>query len=335
MAEWDKPRILLLGGPTATGKTALSVALAKKLSGEIISADSMQVYTGLSIGTAKATPAEMQGVPHHLVDCLPPTAPYSVADFVGQAGQLIRAITARGRLPILVGGTGLYLSSLMDGLRFSGEKPPEALRRELQRQAGEEGPQAMHRRLAALDPEAARAIHPNNQVRVLRALEACLAAGVPFSQQQAAARPDTPQYDPLLLCLTFADRQQLYQRIDARVDRMLTDGLLAEAETVYQNRDRYPTAVQAIGYKEFFPYFAGEAALEACTEKLKQASRNYAKRQLTWFRHREGVVWLEAGGEQLLRQALSEVSRRWPDLAGAEDVDEAPAREPSNEPWPL
>lgn len=327
MAEWDKPRILLLGGPTATGKTALSVALAKQLGGEIISADSMQVYTGLSIGTARATPAEMQRVPHHLVGCLPPTAPYSVADFVGRAGQLIREITARGRLPILVGGTGLYLSSLMDGLRFSGEKPPEALRLALQRQASEEGPQAMHRRLAALDPESARAIHPNNQVRVLRALEACLAAGVPFSRQQAEARPDIPQYDPLLLCLTFADRQQLYQRIDARVDRMLADGLLAEAETVYQNRNAYPTAVQAIGYKEFFPYFAGEETLEACTRRLKQASRNYAKRQLTWFRHRQGVVWLEAGGEQLLRQALDQVSRRWPDLAGAAAPAETPARE--------
>lgn len=314
MAEWDKPRLLLLGGPTATGKTALSVALAQRLGGEIISADSMQVYQGLSIGTAKATPEEMQGIPHHLVDCLPPTEPYNVADFVQRADGLIREITARGRLPILVGGTGLYLSSLMDGLRFAEQKPSEELRQRLRRQAEEEGATAMHRRLAALDPEAARAIHPNNLVRVLRALEACELAGIPFSRQQAEARPPEPLYDPLLLCLTFADRQRLYARINARVDRMLEAGLLDEARAVYEHRESYPTAVQAIGYKEFFPYFEGQDTLLECTNKLKQASRNYAKRQLTWFRHRAGVIWLEAGDPALLEQALEETARRWPDM---------------------
>ena len=315
MAEWDKPRILLLGGPTATGKTALSVALAQRLGGEIISADSMQVYRGLSIGTAKVTPEEMQGIPHHLIDCLPPTVPYSVADFTQRAGGLIREITARGRLPVLVGGTGLYLSSLMDGLRFAEQKPPGELRERLRRQAEEEGAAAMHRRLARLDPEAAQAIHPNNLVRVLRALEACELAGIPFSRQQAEAKPPEPLYDSLLLCLTFADRQQLYARINARVDRMMTAGLLDEARDVYEHRAEYPTAVQAIGYKEFFPYFEGTGPLLECTDKLKQASRNYAKRQLTWFRHRVGVVWLEAGAPELLEQVMQAVSRRWPDIA--------------------
>lgn len=314
MAEWDKPRILLVGGPTATGKTALAAALAKCLGGEIISADSMQVYQGLTIGTAKATPEEMQGVPHHLIDCLPPTAPYSVADFVLQAGRLIREITARGRLPILAGGTGLYLSSLMDGLRFSGQKPPEELRRRLRSQAMQEGAQAMYRRLCERDPEAAKGIHPNNLARVLRALEACEADGLPLSRQKQLNRPEQPVYDPLLFCLTFADRQILYERIDARVDRMLAAGLLEEAQKVYQHRQEYPTAVQAIGYKEFFGYFAGEQPLAECVQKLKQASRNYAKRQLTWFRHREGVVWLEAGDTALLDTALALIARRWPDL---------------------
>lgn len=324
MAEWDrsaerdKPRLLLLGGPTATGKTALSVALAQRLNGEIISADSMQVYRGLTIGTAKATPEEMQSVPHHLIDCLPPTEPYSVADFVERAGALIREITARGRLPVLVGGTGLYLSSLMDGLRFAEQKPSEELRQKLRRQARQEGAPAMHRELAAIDPEAARAIHPNNLVRVLRALEACEMAGKPFSRQQAEARPPAPLYDPLLLCLTFADRQQLYARIDARVDRMLAAGLLKEARDVYQHRAQYPTAVQAIGYKEFFLYFEGQQSLSESAQKLKQASRNYAKRQLTWFRHRPGVVWLEAGGPDLLAQAVEIAVRRWPDLIKTE-----------------
>ncbi len=313
MAEWDKPRILLLGGPTATGKTALSVALAKQLQGEIISADSMQVYQGLTIGTAKVLPQEMQGVPHHLIDCLPPTAPYSVADFVLQAGRLVCEITARGHLPILVGGTGLYLSSLMDGLRFSGQKPPEELRQRLRRQARQEGAQAMYRRLCERDPEAAKSIHPNNLARVLRALEVCEFGGLPASRQRQLARPKQPVYDPLLFCLTFDDRQALYRRIDARVDRMLAAGLLEEAQKVYLHRFEYPTAVQAIGYKEFFGYFAGEQPLEECVQKLKQASRNYAKRQLTWFRHREGVVWLEADDPRLLEKALALTAQHWPD----------------------
>lgn len=313
MAEWDKPRILLIGGPTATGKTALSVRLAQRLDDEVISADSMQVYKGLTIGTAKASPQEMEGVPHHLIDCLPPTAPYSVADFVAEAGRLIREIMARGRLPILVGGTGLYLSSLMDGLQFSGPKPPEELRQRLHMQAQQEGAQAMYRRLCKLDPEAARGIHPNNLARVLRALEVCEFDGTPISRQKQLNRPEQPVYDPLLFCLTFADRKTLYERIDARVDRMLTAGLLGEAHTVYEHRLEYPTAVQAIGYKEFFPFFAGEIPLEICVQKLKQASRNYAKRQLTWFRHREGVVWLEAGDADLLQNTLALIAQRWPD----------------------
>lgn len=313
MAEWDKPpRILLIGGPTATGKTALSVRLARCLHGEIISADSMQVYRGLTIGTAKATPQEMEGVPHHLIDCLPPTAPYSVADFVFEAGRLIREITARGRLPILVGGTGLYLSSLMDGLRFSGSKPPEELRQRLRMQAGQEGAQAMYNRLCELDPEAARSIHPNNLARVLRALEACEFDGLPLSRQKQLNRPERPAYDPLLFCLTFADRELLYKRINARVDRMLAAGLLEEARGVYEHRLEYPTAVQAIGYKEFFSFFAGEQPLESCVQKLKQASRNYAKRQLTWFRHRKGVIWLEAGDADLLQNVLALIAQHWP-----------------------
>lgn len=312
MAEWDKPRILLIGGPTATGKTALSVGLARRLKGEVISADSMQVYQGLTIGTAKVSPQEMEGVPHHLIDCLPPTAPYSVADFVTEAGRLIREITARGRLPILVGGTGLYLSSLMDGLRFSGPKPPQELRQRLRMQAQQEGAQAMYRRLCTLDPEAARGIHPNNLARVLRALEVCEFDGTPISRQKQLNRPGQPVYDSLLFCLAFADREILYQRIDARVDRMLAAGLLEEARKVYEHRLEYPTAVQAIGYKEFFPYFAGEMPLETCVQKLKQASRNYAKRQLTWFRHREGVIWQKAGDAGLLQTALALIEQCWP-----------------------
>ena len=261
-----KAAVVAVVGPTATGKTALGVALAQQFSGEVISADSMQIYKGLDVGTAKVTPQETCGIPHHGVDILTPEKTFSVADFTALAGEYIQDITGRGHLPLLVGGTGLYVQSLLYGVRFTAEKAPDGLREQLTAELEAIGPEAMHAKLQAVDPE----------------------------------RP----YRSLVLGLDFPERAALYRRIDLRVDKMLEAGLLAEAEYVWRNREAFRTAAQAIGYKEFFPYFEQTAALDACTEKLKQASRNYAKRQLTWFRHMDGVTWLDAGAADVRQTAL-------------------------------
>ena len=260
----DKRPVLAVVGPTATGKTALGVELALRLGGEIISADSMQVYRGLDVGTAKVTPEETRGVPHHCVDILPPEEPFSVADFTALAGRLVEEIAARGHLPILVGGTGLYVQSFLYGVRFTEEKAPDGLREQLAAELTARGPAALYSELQAVDPEAAAAIHPNNHVRVLRALEHYRATGRRLSEQKAASLPPERPYRALVLGLDFAGRDQLYRR----------------------------------------PYFAGEDSLEHCASQLKQASRRYAKRQLTWFRHMDGVVWLEAGSPGLAGQAV-------------------------------
>ena len=257
------------------------------------------------MGTAKVTPEETRGVPHHCVDILPPETSFSVADFTALAGRLVEEIGAKGHLPILVGGTGLYVQSLLKGVRFTREKAPDGLREALAAEMAAKGPEAMYAQLQAVDPEAAASIHPNNHVRVLRALEHYRATGCRLSQQKAESLPAEQPYRSLLLGLDFADRSVLYRRIDTRVDRMMERGLLEEARLVYEHRQSYRTAAQAIGYKEFFPYFAGEAALESCVAQLKQASRRYAKRQLTWFRHMDGVVWLQADAPDLLDQAFS------------------------------
>lgn len=299
-----KHPVVAVVGPTATGKTALGVSLAQHFSGEVISCDSMQIYKGLDVGTAKVTPEETCGIPHHGVDILTPDKTFSVADFTAMAAELEQQISARGHLPILVGGTGLYVQSFLYGVRFAEEKAPAGLREQLAAELAEKGGAAMYEQLKQADPEAAAAIHPNNQVRVLRALEHYRATGKKLSEQKADSLPPERPYRSLVLGLDFPDRADLYRRIDLRVDKMQDAGILQEAEYVWQNRETFRTAAQAIGYKEFFPYFEGTAPLDACTEKLKQASRNYAKRQLTWFRHMDGVVWLDAGAPDVAEAAL-------------------------------
>ena len=300
-----KHPVLAVVGPTATGKTALGVALAERFGGEIISADSMQIYKGLDVGTAKVTPEETHGIPHYAVDLLEPGQTFSVADFTALAARLEAELSARGKLPILVGGTGLYVQSFLYGVRFTAEKTPDGLREQLAAELAEKGPAAMYEELKQADPEAAAAIHPNNQVRVLRALEHYRATGKKLSEQKAGSLPPERPYRSLVLGLDFPDRAQLYARIDRRVDKMMEAGLLREAQLVYANRDRFKTAAQAIGYKEFFPYFEGAAELTPCVDKLKQASRNYAKRQLTWFRHMDGVVWLDASAPDAAARAAA------------------------------
>ena len=299
----SKPRVVAVGGPTASGKTALSVALARAFDGEIINADSMQIYKNLDVGTAKPSAEERQGIPHYLLDFLPPETPYSVADFTAAADPLIRDITARGRLPLVVGGTGLYITSLLSGMAFAPEKTDPAIRARLQARADTEGGAALYAELQRIDPDYAAQVHPNNLPRVIRALELFEATGRRMSDQRREARPAEAPYHALCLCLTCRDRAVLYSRIDRRVDEMVENGVLDEARQVYDHRDAYRTAAQAIGYKEFFPYFEGTASLTECTERLKQATRNYAKRQLTWFRRQNDAAWLYLDEEDVTERA--------------------------------
>ena len=305
MDALSKPRVVAIGGPTATGKTALSVALAKAFGGEIINADSMQVYKNLDVGTAKPSVEERQGIPHHLLDFLTPEAPYSVADFTAAAAPLIETLNAQNHLPFVVGGTGLYITSLLKGVAFEAQNTDPAVREQLRREAETSGPTAMYAKLQALDPDYAAKVHPNNQVRVLRALEAIAVTGQKMSDQQKAALPTETPYRSLCLCLTCRDRDALYRRIDLRVSRMVDAGILQEAEWVWRNRETFRTAAQAIGYKEYFPYFEGTQTQAECTEKLKQATRNYAKRQLTWFRNQNDAVWLYVDEDDVLTKATA------------------------------
>lgn len=302
----DRADLLVICGPTATGKTAAAVAAAKLLDGEVVSADSMQIYRGLCVGTAQATPQEMDGVPHHLIGFLPPEERFSVADYVARASECIQAIRARGRVSIVAGGTGLYISSLVNGIDFTVMKADPNIRQRLERELLSQGEDAMYRRLRAADPDAAARLHPADRARVLRALEWYEQTGQTARERIVRSRPAERPFCPLLIGLTVEDRALLYARIDARVDRMLEQGLLEEARLVYTHRDAYHTAAQAIGYKEFFPYFEGKESLSGCAAALKRASRRYAKRQLTWFRHMEGLIWLEAGAEN-----GAQIARLW------------------------
>ena len=292
LSDSAKTAVVAVGGPTATGKTALAVALAQRFGGEVISADSMQLYRGLDVGTAKVTPQETCGVPHHLIDILSPDMPFSVADYVSSAKECIAAIAGRGALPIVAGGTGLYITSLLGGMSFAPEKTDPAIRAELEARAKAGQKEALWQELRRADPAYADTVHPNNLPRVIRALELYRSTGRRMSEQRRDAVAQEEPYRSLCLCLAYRDRALLYRRIDERVDRMLEQGILKEAELVWKNQATFRTAAQAIGYKEFFPYFEGRDDLQTCTDRLKQASRNYAKRQLTWFRHQGRVVWL-------------------------------------------
>lgn len=308
MAAENKPKLLVVLGPTASGKTGLAIRLAQQFGGEIISADSMQIYRGLDIGTAKATAAEQAAVPHHLIDIRDPDQLFSVAEYCELAHETIQKITARGKLPILAGGTGLYLSSVLDGIHFSDEPEDGGIRARLAEEAEHLGDAAMYEKLQRIDPETARGIHPNNRKRVLRALELYEKTGQTMSDQRRCSRPDQRPYDALVLGLNYPDREQLYEKIGIRVDQMLTLGLLEEAKLVFDHRDQWVTAAQAIGYKELFPVLEGTGSLDSCIAQLKQATRNYAKRQLTWFRRMQETIWLDAGNphpEELVQQFLS------------------------------
>lgn len=285
-----KQKILVVAGPTASGKTAAGIALCQRFGGEVVSADSMQIYKHLTVGTAKPTPEEQQRVPHHLIDFLEPSENYSVAQYLEDARRAIADIASRGKLPVIVGGTGLYISSLVDNLQFADEPQDDAIRQRLWEEARQQGAQAVWERLRQVDPASAAAIHPNNQGRVIRALEVWERTGVPMSVCQQQARSTPSPYEPLMLALTYRDRQALYRRIDLRVDIMAQNGLLEEARWLWE-QGLASTSGQAIAYKELWDWVKGEEELPAALDRVRQNSRRYAKRQLTWFRRDERYHW--------------------------------------------
>lgn len=284
--------LLVITGPTASGKTKLSIDVAKRLGGEIVSADSMQIYKGMNIATAKPTVGEMEGVPHHLIGFLEPGTPFSVALYTERAHESIRDIHRRGKQPILCGGTGLYIQAVVDNLQFAEETKNPTLRAALYRQAEQEGGQALWEELNDIDPETAERLHVGNLGRIIRALELFKATGIRMSEQiKHSTTIPTPYAPCCILALDFLNRAVLYDRINRRVDGMLLAGLLEEAQTVLEGGEM-PTAYQAIGYKELLPYFRGEKSLIECTDHLKQETRRYAKRQLTWLRRDGRVKWI-------------------------------------------
>lgn len=288
----EKPSIICVCGPTASGKTAYAINLAEEKNGEIVSCDSMQIYKYMDIGTAKATEEERARVPHHMIDFVHPDTNYSVADFTEDATQRIEDIISRGKMPILCGGTGLYIDSLLGGIDFSDEKKDEAYRGELWKMAEEEGAGAVHALLAECDPDEAEKVHPNNIKRVIRALEICKTTGMTKTEADKAAILGSP-YNAQMIGLTM-DRERLYERINRRVDIMMEEGLLCEVEGLLEmNVRRDSTAMQAIGYKELIAYLDGNCTIDEAVDKIKQESRRYAKRQMTWFKRNKNIEWIE------------------------------------------
>lgn len=298
--------LIVICGPTASGKTALSIALAKTIGCEVVSADSMQIYKGMTIATAKPTPEEMDGVPHHLIDFLEPSNSFSVADYVSLAHKAIEDIASRGMIPLVCGGTGLYINSLVDNITFDESCSSTTLRDELLELAKEKGNGYLLEMLRKFDPESAERFHENNLTRIIRAIEVYKTTGKTISQFNRESKDKGSPYDAVMIGINYRDRQKLYDRINLRVDLMLENGLLDEAKEVLSGDLK--TSYQAIGYKELAPYFKGEASLEDCIDKLKMESRRYAKRQLTWFRRDERINWIYADEcssfEEIVAKAL-------------------------------
>lgn len=286
----DKIPLLVIVGPTASGKTALAVECALEFGGEVVSADSMQIYKGMSIATAKPTADEMKGVKHRLIDFVDVTENYSVADYVKDANEAIDAIVDEGKLPVLCGGTGLYVDSLVNNIRFSQEETDSELRGSLEEKMEKIGAEAMLEELAQFDPETAERLHANNKKRIIRAFEVYMSTGKTFSEMQVLSREEPSRFNPVFIGIGCEDRQKLYDRIDRRVDIMLENGLVEEAREYYDLPEK-TTSSQAIGYKELKPYFEGEITLEQAVDNLKLATRHYAKRQLTWFRRNKNIRW--------------------------------------------
>ena len=288
-----QPKLVVITGPTASGKTALGVMLAQRLGGEVVSADSMQIYRGMDIGTAKPTPEEMQGVPHHMIDIADPAENYSVSRYAKEAAACVDDILARGKLPVVVGGTGLYIDSLIAGRTFADGTADTALRQELSERYDEIGGEGLLGELRKVDPERAAKLHPADKKRIVRAMEVYILTGRTITQHDAETRTVPPRYDAAKIALDFADRQDLYDRIDRRVELMVRQGLFDEVRALLAaGVPADCTAMQAIGYKEAVAAVRGEAAPQDAVAAIQLASRRYAKRQLTWLRRDADLFWL-------------------------------------------
>ncbi|MCY9515883.1 tRNA (adenosine(37)-N6)-dimethylallyltransferase MiaA [Paenibacillus apiarius] len=307
-ASFNKPRLLVLVGPTAVGKTQLSLSVAKHYECEIISGDSMQVYRKMDIGTAKLPIQERGGIPHHMMDIHDPDEAFSVAEFQERGRTLIQQITARNHLPFIVGGTGLYVESLCYGFVFGDSSSDEEFRQQMADYAASHGSEALHERLKAVDPITAERLHHNDQRRVIRALEVFHLSGEPLSSQLARQKRESP-YDLCMIGLTM-DRQMLYKRIEARIDIMLEEGLIDEVrQLLEQGYSRNLVSMQGLGYKEIAAYLEGEMSLDAAVGLLKRDTRRYAKRQLSWFRRMTELEWVDVTDSERTDEHFTQICK--------------------------
>lgn len=288
----SKPKVIVICGPTASGKTALSIELAKKINGEIISSDSMQIYKYMDIGTAKPSKEEMQGIKHYLLDFVEPNQRYSVAEFKKAAEAAIEEILAKGKTPIVVGGTGLYVDSLIYGIEYQDIELDEKYRQELEERATKEGLEKLYKEAEKIDPQAMEKISQNDKKRILRVLEIYKATGKNKTEQEIESRKNGVKYDYKVFAINW-DREKLYERINKRVDIMIEQGLIQEVEQLLKKYNEFPTAMQGLGYKEVVEYLQGVTSKEEMVEKLKMETRRYAKRQITWFKKNKQTIWIE------------------------------------------
>lgn len=287
----DKPKVIVICGPTASGKTALSIELAKKINGEIISSDSMQIYKDMNIGTAKPTVEEMDGIPHYLLDFVSPDTRYSVAEFQKDATEKIEEILKKGKTPIIVGGTGLYVDSLIYGIEYQDIKLDEQYRNQLENIAEQEGLDKLYAEAQKIDPEAMKKISRNDKKRIIRVLEIYKATGKTKTQQEFESRQEL-KYDYKVFAINM-ERERLYDRINRRVDIMIEQGLIEEVENLVKKYKEFPTAMQGLGYKEVVEYLENKVTKEEMIEKIKMETRRYAKRQITWFKKNKQTIWLD------------------------------------------
>ncbi len=299
----NKPKVIVICGPTASGKTALSIQLAQKINGEIISSDSMQIYKDMNIGTAKPDKQEMQGIKHYLLDFVEPNQRYSVADYKKDAENAIEDILQKGKVPIIVGGTGLYVDSLIYGIEYQNIEFNENYRKELEQRAEKEGLEKLYEEAQKIDPQAMEKISHNDQKRILRVLEIYNATGKTKTEQEIESRKNEVKYDYKVFAINM-DREKLYDRINKRVDIMIQKGLIEEVENLLKKYNEFPTAMQGLGYKEVVEYLQGIVSKEEMIENIKRESRRYAKRQITWFKKNKQTIWI---GPNDLQMILNEI----------------------------
>ena len=299
----NKPKVIVICGPTASGKTTLSIQLAQKINGEIISSDSMQIYKDMNIGTAKPDQQEMQGIKHYLLDFVEPNQRYSVADYKKDAENAIEDILQKGKVPIIVGGTGLYVDSLIYGIEYPNIEFDENYRKELERRVEKEGLEKLYEKAKKIDPQAMKKISRNDQKRILRVLEIYNATGKTKTEQEIESIKNEVKYDYRVFAINM-DREKLYDRINKRVDIMIQKGLIEEVENLLKKYNEFPTAMQGLGYKEVVEYIQGKVLKEDMIENIKRESRRYAKRQITWFKKNKQTIWI---GPNDLQMILNEI----------------------------